>query len=414
MRIFFLATFFAAPVFAAEEWPESGAPAPKGWKSQRICNFDIYYPQKALLDVSGTLKQECPSLFSLALNGPAISFDVSIIESGDWRTEAVKGTLSLCAADGPGESQYCNESEALVETFRVDGQRALKINAPITRSPAAKRLAFTFYVAELPQLDERERPRVVVAYVDSAKTIAVKTLDVIFKALRFRKLGKPSADQEAYRANDKEALYSAGLAKPRKEVRKFGDYVFEATYPTLKECILREPGSFEVCNPETLPARVYDSKRRPVIMIDEASYRHYHPFEVHGERVFWIRRTGDTRSSSWTDELWVAEVAVNKRERLGQAKGLDFRASPDGSTVFYLGRNSAENVFERLMKVDVSTKETTTVFEVKDKQDTTVGMKGFSKGGEAFLFSIYDGPEEDSCIKAGTYRNGRITWAPCS
>src|SRR5216683_605122 len=96
MTIFqiFLSSALTLSAGAADEWPEKGIAPSKEWKSQRLCDFEIYYPFGSLLDVPN-VETECPSMFRLAMNRlGAIQFYVDIIEAADWPTEASRAALS--------------------------------------------------------------------------------------------------------------------------------------------------------------------------------------------------------------------------------------------------------------------------------------------------------------------------------
>jgi hypothetical protein len=72
---------------------------------------------------------------------------------------------------------------------------------------------------------------------------------------------------------------------------------------------------------------------------------HYHVAEYRNGNVYLIKRTGedlaDFKNENWTDEIWKYDAEKNGT-KLFAAKGMDFRASPDGKTIaaFYMDLNT--------------------------------------------------------------------------
>jgi len=268
-----------------------------------------------------------------------------------------------------------------------------------------------FYVVELSISDPREGPLGLIAYSpESQEADVLNVLDGVIRSLRFRNLAAPTAGQKANRENDRATLDAKALAKgPKKELREFDGYVLEATLPALKECVLGLDFS-DKCFPENLPANVFRPDKTLLTAIDDVYWAHYHPFEVHGRQVYWIFRdsgeckTVDQNCQTWTDEIWTKDTATNKKERLAAAKGIDFRASPTGKLLMYEDGT-------KLMKLDLETKKSEAIFDVVDMDvDHIIDMSGFSPDGGEFDFSIDSGT---TCVKAASYRSGKLSWHPC-
>jgi hypothetical protein len=70
------------------------------------------------------------------------------------------------------------------------------------------------------------------------------------------------------------------------------------------------------------------------LTLEEVYFNHYHNREYRSGILYIIKRIGDTDDpdAEWRDELWKYD-AQDAGEKLFSAKGLDFRAAPDGSLV---------------------------------------------------------------------------------
>src|SRR6266567_7903029 len=133
-----------------------------------------------------------------------------------------------------------------------------------------------------------------------------------------------------------------------KEVRFFNGYTLEAQRPCED---FKRP---TVCFPETLTATIFDKRKVAIAAISKVNYKHYHPFEVHGQELFWISQIGDTgawsgKPGKWTDQLWVKTLGSEMATQLLTYKGIDFRASPDGKLVA-LDKDEKLHIFDRQTK----------------------------------------------------------------
>jgi hypothetical protein len=74
--------------------------------------------------------------------------------------------------------------------------------------------------------------------------------------------------------------------------------------------------------------------------IPNVNKNHYHSSEYHNGNVYIIRRTGDTNTDSWQDELWRHDE-FRAGTLLYAIKGLDFRVSP---SEVYVAVNGSEKL----------------------------------------------------------------------
>ncbi len=189
----------------------------------------------------------------------------------------------------------------------------------------------------------------------------------------------------------------SSLAKAQeKEVRFFNGYTLEAQRPCED---FKRPAA---CFPETLTATIFDKRKVAIATINKVNYEHYHPFEVHGQELFWISRIGDAGKWSgtpgeWTDQLWVKTLGSETPTQLLAYKGIDFRASQDGKLVALI-KDKNLNIFDRQMKTT----------KVIDGGESVTLLEWSTDSSKLWIGSGIVG----GWSKLGFFRNGKVTWLP--
>jgi len=189
---------------------------------------------------------------------------------------------------------------------------------------------------------------------------------------------------------------SPSATAQEKEVRFFNGYTLEAQKPCDD---FKRPA---VCFPETLTATVFDKRRVAIATINNVNHEHYHPFEVHGQKLFWVSRIGDSgkwsgKPGEWTDQLWVKTLGSDTATQLLAYRGVDFRASPDGKLIALI-REEKLQIFDRQTK-------TTKVIEGGEDVELLAWSTDSSKLWIGL--GVIGG-----WSKLGFFRNGKITWLP--
>ncbi len=126
---------------------------------------------------------------------------------------------------------------------------------------------------------------------------------------------------------------------------------------------------------------IFDSRGKEIGAVDQVLTSHYHPFELHKGKFYFLHRTSDPKSpNNWTDELWMTDLKTRKQDKVYSQKGLDFRVSPTGEGIFC----RAENEF---FHFDLKSK-TKKVFASPEERgkEEQVTLLDWSEDGKRFWF----------------------------